>query len=103
MIPEALTKLERELRRAAASHDYVSIERLAVAFGDAARLEIGKVPPGDPAVAEIARHVLNVLECSRILTLIGRARTAGELRSLSCLRRYIPRPRQRNPRLRLHV
>jgi hypothetical protein len=103
MIPETLTTLERELRRASERREYDVIKRVALALGDAARLEVGKLDPGDPAVAEIARHVLDVLERSRILTLVGRSKAHEELRSLYFLQRYISSPRPRRPRLRLHV
>jgi hypothetical protein len=103
MIPETLAQLERDLRRAAASHDYRAVERRALSFGDAARLEIGKLPSGDPAIARIAKRVVDVLECSRILTLVGRTKATDELRGLSFLRPYIPKRLPRNPRLRLHV
>lgn len=103
MIPETLTQLELRLKRASERREYAAIERLALALGDAARLEIGKLDPDDPAVAVIAKHVLDVLEDSRILTLVGRTKASEELRSLCFLQRYIPSRRPRRPRLHLHA
>jgi hypothetical protein len=96
MIPKDLARLEIELRVACEQERYGAVERLALAFGDAARREIGKLEPGDPGAAKIGRHALDALERSRLVVLAGRARSAGKLRCIRFLNRYqaksVPRP-----------
>jgi hypothetical protein len=101
MMPENLAKLELELRLASEQQRYGAVERLALAFGDAARREIGKLEPGDPAAARIAQHVLDALERSRLIALAGRARTAGKLRCIAFLNRYLAKFPSRSPMVRV--
>jgi hypothetical protein len=101
MIPEPLVQLESELRQACVQQRYGAVEHLALEFGDAARREIAKLKPGDASIARIAQHVLSVLEWSRLITLTGRARTAGELRGIPFLNRYLSRSLPRPPTVRI--
>jgi hypothetical protein len=91
-----LAKLETELRVASEQQRYAAVARMALALGNAARSEIGKLEPADPAAARIAQQVLGALEWSRLIVLAGRARTAGKLRCIPFLNRYLakcpPRP-----------
>ena len=101
MIPQTLAAIELDLKKASAQQQYALIECLALTFGDAARSEIATLAPGDPAVAEIAEHVLGVLEWSRLITLAGRAMTADELRGIPFLNRYLAGSPARPPMVRM--
>jgi hypothetical protein len=101
MIPEDLANLEIELRLACEQQRYGAAERLALAYGDAARREIEKLEPSDPAAARIARHVLGALERARLIALAGRARTAGKLRCLPFLKRYLAKSPSRPSMVRM--
>ena len=103
MTSGTLTKLETELRQASAQQQYGTVERLALEFGDAARAEIGQLKTGDPRIAEIAQHVLGVLEWARLITLAGRAQTAAELRGIPFLKQYLARGPGRPPMVRVDV
>jgi hypothetical protein len=101
MIPPALAQLEARLRQASAKRRYGDVERLALEFADAARAEIGKLAPGDPAVAALAQSAAGVLERTRLITITGRARTAQELRGLPFPGRYVRHTPPRPPMFRI--
>jgi hypothetical protein len=96
-----LVQLEMELGLASEQQRYAAVERLAEAFGDAARREIEKLEPGDPAAARIVERVLRALDRSRLITLAGRARVAGKLRCVPFLNCYLAKSPQRPPIFRM--
>jgi hypothetical protein len=88
MTRENFKKIENDLRSAVIHRRYADVGRLAQLFCAAATASAKPLPPGDPARAEIARHVEEVLEWGRLMLSVARAMNADELRRLPFLRRF---------------
>jgi hypothetical protein len=101
MIASKLAILGNELQRAASRRAYADVERLAVSVGEAAAEASRALPAGDPGRREIAAWMKDLFGRTEILLRIARASQAEELRHLTFLKRYLPRPDRRAEHVRL--
>jgi hypothetical protein len=101
MISATLVNLSNDLRRAAARRAYADVRRLAVKAGAAAADEARALPAGDTGIGEIAAWLKDLFDRTEILVRIGRASQASELRRVTFLQRYLPRPDRRAEHVKL--
>jgi len=101
MISTKLVMLGSELMRAAGRRRYAEVNRLAIRVGDAAAGDVRELPAGDPGIREIAAWLKDLFDRTEILLRIGRASQAAELRRITFLRQYLPRPDRRAAHVRL--
>jgi hypothetical protein len=101
MTYSTLDTLSKELLGAAARRAYGDVERLAVKVGAAAAGEARALPAGDPGIREIAIWLKELFERTEILLRIARASQANELRRVTFLKKYLPRPDRRAAHVRL--
>jgi len=101
MISSKLSTFGRDLQRAATRRAYGDVERLAARVGQAALDETRALPAGDPGIHEIAAWLKDLFERTEILLRIARVSQADELRQLTFLKRYLPRPDRRAENVRM--
>jgi hypothetical protein len=101
MISLKLIVQGKDLQRAASRRGYADVERLAMRVGAAAAEEARSLPAGDPGRDEIAAWLKDLFGSTEILLRIARASQAEELRHLTFLKRYLPRPDRRAEHVRL--
>jgi hypothetical protein len=87
-----LEQIEMELRSAVESRRYREVERLVVAYCEAARTYVGSLAPGGPELPEAQKAVQEVLEWTSRMLLAGRASIALELNRLPRVQRYLQTP-----------
>lgn len=89
MNSNSLAMIENDLRNAALHRRYADVEPLAKRLCLAADTQARSLATGDPARAELVRRVVETLESARLLLCVARAATAGDLRRLPLLKRYL--------------
>jgi hypothetical protein len=89
MVP--LEKIEAELRRAVESRQYREVERLVVAYCEAACAHVSSLQPG-PELQEGQKAVQAVLEWTGQMLKVGRESIALELNRLPRVKRYLQTP-----------
>lgn len=89
---DSLSGIEKELRRAAGSRQYGDVQRLVLAFCEAAEDQARKLPPADPRIGEIAAMTQKVLDWTRTMVQADRASLVLQLRQIPKVRRYVPAP-----------
>jgi hypothetical protein len=101
MISPTLVTLSNELVGAAGRRRYAEVERLAVRVGTAAAGEARALPAGDSGIREIGAWLKDLFDRTELLLRIGRASHAAELRRITFLRQYLPRPDRRAAHVKL--
>jgi len=89
---ESLSNIERQLRHAVESQRYVEVQRLVLAFCQAAEAHARALPPGDPRIVEITEMTRQVLGWTRAMVQSGRASLVLQLRQLPKVRSYLRAP-----------
>ena len=89
MIPEQLSSIGNNLRRAAGQHAYAETEVLVVTLCSTAAATARALPEGDPQIAEIVAWVGELLEWTGIMLRTSRAAQADELRRVPFLQGYL--------------
>ena len=87
---EPLSRIEQELRRAVEGRQYAEIQRLVLAFCEAAEAHARALPPADPRIGEIAGMTQEVLLWTRTMVQSARESVALQLRQIPKVQRYIP-------------
>jgi hypothetical protein len=100
---QSLSLIEKELRRAVETQQYAEVQRLVLAFCEAAETHARALPPGDARIGEIASLTQEVLQWTRTMVQAGRACLVLQLRQIPQVKRYIPIPAAPQATLRLDV
>lgn len=87
---QSLSQIQKELRAAVETQQYAEIQRLVLAFCEAAEAHARALPPGDPSIAEIAALTQEVLQWTRTMVQAGRACLVLQLRQIPKVRQYVP-------------
>jgi hypothetical protein len=87
-----LEELEAELRSVVESRRYLEVERLVVAYCEAARSYVGTLAPGDLTIHETGRAIQGVLEWTSRMLQAGRESIALDLSRLPRVKRYLQTP-----------
>lgn len=98
-----LSRIERQLRQAVENRRYAEVQRLVLAFCQAAEDQVRALPPGDARIGEIAGMTQEVLLWTRTMVQSSRASLVLNLRQVPKLKRYVPAPAAPLSRLRLDV
>jgi len=83
-----LERLEKELRRAAASRQYTDVARLAAEFGEAVQGLTKALPKGHPRAAEAERKLVDLLSWAIVLMQAARSTCLANLRQVGTANRY---------------
>jgi hypothetical protein len=89
MMAPPLSTIGNDLRRAAGSNDYPSVERLVVVLCSTALEQAASLPPGDPQIQEIGAWVNELLDWTGIMLRSSRAAQADDLRSIPFVQSYL--------------
>jgi hypothetical protein len=89
MMPEALDRLERDLRRATEAGQYDDVHRLATALCQAGAEHLTALPPQDPDGPRIAGRVMEVLDWALLMMLTARASCLDELNRVLVVNQYL--------------
>jgi hypothetical protein len=103
MIPIAITKAERELRRIIGSRYPGDVSSYVNAFGEIARQQVDSLPGGHPMRLEICHCVLDVLTWTRLMLQTRRAMLAEDLRLLQRTHRFLGSEPVNNSRFNLDL
>jgi hypothetical protein len=95
--------IEKDLRRAVESQNHIEVQRLVLAFCQAAEAQARALPPGDARIGEIAAMTQEVLQWTRTMVQSARASLVLNLRQVPKLKRYVPVPSAPLSRVRLDV
>ena len=87
-----LSQIENELRRAVEVQHHAEIQRLVLAFCQAAEAHARALPLGDARIGEIASMTQEVLQWTRTMVQSARASLVLNLRQVPKLKRYVPAP-----------
>ena len=87
---ESLSRIEKDLRRAVETQQYAEVQRLVLAFCEAAENHARALPPGDARIGEIAALTLELLEWTRTMVQAGRACLVLQLREIPQVKSYLP-------------
>jgi len=87
-----LRKIEAELRTAVESRQYPEVERLVVAYCEAACTYVRSLSPGGPEIREAQQAIQEVLEWTSRMLQAGRESIALELSRLPRVKRYLQSP-----------
>ncbi|MBZ5575421.1 MAG: hypothetical protein LAP40_02545 [Acidobacteriia bacterium] len=89
-MPEALSRIEKELRRAVENQRYAEVQRLVLSFCEAAEAHARALPPADLRIGEIAAMTQEVLLWTRTMVQSARESVVLQLRQIPRAQRYIP-------------
>lgn len=87
-----LGEIEAELRSAVESRQHRQVERLVVAYCEAARTYVSGLAPDDPGMREAQKAVQEVLEWTRRMLQTSRESIALDLSRLPRVKRYLQTP-----------
>lgn len=102
-MPQSLSGIEKELRGAVQTQRYTEVQRLVLAFCEAAEAHARALPPGDPKIGEIAALTHEVLGWTRTMVRAGRASIVLQLRQIPNVKRYLGVPTAPPPSVHLDV
>lgn len=100
---QRLSQIEKELRRAVETQQYVEVQRLVLSFCEAAEAHARALPPGDARIAEIASLTQEVLQWTRTMVQAGRACLVLQLRQIPRVQKYVPAVQAPQPNVNLNV
>jgi hypothetical protein len=88
-VPESVSEIKVELRRAVLSESYSEVQRLTMLFCEAVETHVRTLAPGDPSIPEIGAMVQETLQWASSMVRSGRETLALQLTLIPKVKPYL--------------